>query len=456
MAAKLEADIAVVGAGIAGLVAARGLRAAGRSVAVLEARDRVGGRTLNLELEGGQAVEVGGQWVGPTQPRVLALCDDLGLETFPTYSDGRNVLELGGKRSTYKGTIPRISPLVLADVRRAQRRFERLARSVPPDAPWTAPDAARLDSMTLAGWLDDNVRGERARSLFSIACGAVWGMEPGQITLLWALACASSAGGFEAMISVEGGAQQDRVVGGSQAICETIAEGLAGSLALDSPVGAIDQDGTSVTVTVPGGVVRSRRAIVAMAPDLAGRIAYDPRLAGRREQLTGRMASGALTKCTAVYERPFWRDGGLTGEALSDAGPLETTFDNSPPGEEGPGVIVGFVSGPAAAEHALLGLSERRRRVTECLERLFGEAARHPGAYHEQAWAEEAWSAGGPVCSPAPGTLTAYGDELRRPAGRVHWAGAETATTWCGYMEGAVQSGERAAGEALDAEGWRL
>ncbi|MBA2545543.1 MAG: FAD-dependent oxidoreductase, partial [Solirubrobacterales bacterium] len=422
----------------------------------LEARDRVGGRTLNLELEGGQAVEVGGQWVGPTQPRVLALCDDLGLETFPTYRDGRNVLELGGKRSTYRGTIPRISPLVLADVRRAQRRFERLARSIPPDAPWTAPDAARLDSMTLAGWLDDNVRSERARSLFSIACGTVWGMEPGQITLLWALACASSAGGFEAMISVEGGAQQDRVVGGSQAICETIAEGLAGSLALDSPVGAIDQDGTSVTVTVPGGVVRARRAIVAMAPDLAGRIAYDPRLAGRREQLTGRMASGALTKCTAVYARPFWRDEGLTGEALSDAGPLETTFDNSPPGEDGPGVIVGFVSGPAAAEHALLGLSERRRRVTECLERLFGEAARHPGAYHEQAWAEEAWSAGGPVCSPAPGTLTAYGDELRRPAGRVHWAGAETATTWCGYMEGAVQSGERAAGEALDAEGWRL
>ena len=157
-------------------------------------------------------------------------------------------------------------------------------------------------------------------------------MEPGQITLLWALACASSAGGFEALISVEGGAQQDRIVGGSQAISEAIAEGLAGSLALDSPVAAIEQDGTSVTLTVPGGEIRARRAIVAMAPDLAGRIAYTPRLAGRREQLTNRMASGALTKCTAVYERPFWRDDGLTGEAVSDAGPLETTFDNSPPG----------------------------------------------------------------------------------------------------------------------------
>jgi monoamine oxidase len=456
VAAKLEADIAVVGAGIAGLVAARGLRAAGRSVAVLEARDRVGGRTLNLELEGGQAVEIGGQWVGPTQPRVLALCDELGLETFPTYNRGRNVLELAGKRSTYKGTIPRISPVVLADIRRAQRRFDRLAESVDPDQPWEAPDAARLDSTTLAGWLDDNMRSERARSLFSIACGTVWGMEPGQIPLLWALACASSAGGFEALISVEGGAQQDRIVGGSEAICRSIADGLAGSLALGSPVAAIEQDGTSVTLDVPGGEIRARRAIVAMAPDLAGRIAYTPRLAGRRDQLTNRMASGALTKCTAVYDRPFWRDDGLTGEAVSDAGPLETTFDNSPPGDEAPGVLVGFISGPAAAEHALTSESERRRRVTECLERLFGEAARHPDTYHEQAWAEEAWSAGGPVCSPATGTLTAYGDELRRPAGRIHWAGAETATSWCGYMEGAVQSGERAAGEALDAEGWRL
>lgn len=459
MSAERETDIAVVGAGIAGLVAARRLRAAGRKVAVLEARDRVGGRTLNLPLEGdggGHAVEIGGQWVGPSQSDVLALIDELGLETFPTYAEGRNVLELAGKRSTYKGTIPRISPLVLADVERARRRFEKLARSVPADEPWKAPDADRLDSMTVGGWLRDNVRTERARALFSIACGTVWGMEPGQITLLWALACASSAGGFEAMIDVEGGAQQDRVAGGSQEICTTLAEGLAGSVALSAPVDAIEQDGSSVVLSGPGGSVRARRAIVAMAPDLAGRISYSPRLAGRREQLTGRMASGALTKCTAVYERPFWRDDRLTGEAVSDAGPLETTFDNTPDGDGAPGVLVGFISGPAAAEHALLGESERRRRVTECLERLFGEGARHPGAYHEQAWAEEEWSAGGPVCSPAPGTLTAYGDELRRPAGRVHWAGAETATVWCGYMEGAVQSGERAAGEVLDAEGWRL
>jgi monoamine oxidase len=167
------------------------------------------------------------------------------------------------------------------------------------------------------------------------------------------------------------------------------------------------------------------------------------------------MASGALTKCTAVYDEPFWRDDGLTGEAVTDMGPVETTFDNSPP-DGSPGVLVAFIAGPVAVEHARRPVSERRGAVLDCLARLFGDRARSASGYHEQAWAEEEWSGGGPVCSPAPGTLSLYGDELRRPSGRVHWAGAETATVWCGYMDGAVRSGERAAGEALDAEGWRV
>lgn len=448
-----DADVVVVGAGLAGLMAARRLAAAGRAPLVLEARDRVGGRTLNRPIGDGQVVEIGGQWVGPTQDRLLALASELGVETFPTHYEGRNVLELGGRLRRYKGTIPRLAPHVLLDIDRTRRRLDRLAATVPNDAPWRAPAAAELDATTLRCWLEDNVRTRRARRLFEIVCGTVWGMTPGQMSLLWALHCLNSAGGFDALVDTEGGAQQDRFVGGSQLISVRMADELGDAVVLASPVRAIEQDGSGVSARADGLAVRARRAIVAVSPNLTTRIRFAPSLSGRRDQLAQRMASGALTKCTAVYEEPFWRADGLTGEAVTDQGPIETTFDNSPP-EGSPGVIVGFIAGPTAVEHARLPESERRRRVVECFRRLFGDLAQHPSAYFEQAWAEDEWSGGGPVCSPAPGALTAYGEELRRPSGRVHWAGAETATKWCGYMDGAVRSGERAAGEVLDAEGW--
>jgi len=443
----------VIGAGLAGLVAARRLAEAGRSVIVVEARDRVGGRTVNHELRDGAVAEGGGQWVGPTQDRVLALAEELGVETFPTYYEGKNLLDLGGRRRRYGGTIPRLSPLVLLDVDRARRRIDRLARTVPTDAPWRAPDAERLDTETLGAWVRRNVRTERARSLLEIACGTVWGMPSAQMSLLWALTCIASGGGFDALVDTEGGAQQDRLVGGSQLLSIRLAEGLGKAVVLGSPVRTIEQDGGGVGVRADGGPIRARRAIAAIPPSLCARIRFSPALPGGRDQLVQRMSSGAMTKCTAVYEEPFWRREGLTGEAVTDRGPIITTFDNSPP-DGSPGVLVGFIAGPAAIEHARRPVSERRRVALGCLEALFGERAGHASAYFEQAWAEEEWSGGGPVCSPAPGALVAYGEELRRPSGRVHWASAETSPVWCGYMDGAVRSGERAAREVLDAEGW--
>ncbi len=445
----------VVGAGIAGLSTARRLAAAGRSVVVLEARDRVGGRTLNMPLGDGQVSEIGGQWVGPGQDRVLELASELGLETFPTYHEGRNLLQLGGKRRRYKGTIPRLSPLVLLDIDRARRRLNRLADSVPPEAPWSAPDAEALDGTTVAAWLRHSVSTRKARALFEIAVGTAFGVAPQQMSLLWMLHLVRSCGGFDAMLDVEGGAQQDRIVGGSQAICLRMAEGLGDSVVLGSPVELIEQGPDGVRVGANGLVVSARRAVVAMPPALTTRIRFSPSLSAKRDQLAQWMASGALTKCTAVYETPFWREDGWSGAAVSDEGPVETTFDNSPP-EGSPGVMLGFIAGPKAVEHARKPESERRRIVLDCFARMWGEGARGASAYFEQAWADEEWSGGGPVCHPAPGALVAYGEELRRPSGRVHWAGSETATTWCGYMDGAVRSGDRAAGEVLDAEGWRL
>jgi monoamine oxidase len=452
---RRDADVVVVGAGLAGLSAARELVAARRNVLVIEARDRVGGRTVNASIGAGRVVEMGGQWVGPTQDRLLALAGELGIETFPTYHEGRNLLELRGKLRRYRGTIPRLAPHVLLDIDRARRRLRRAARRVPADAPWTAPKAGELDSQTLASWLRKAARTKKARSLLEIATGTVMGTGTAELSALWMLSYVSSAGGFDALLDVEGGAQQDRFVGGSQLISQRLAAELGDDVVLRAPVRRIAQDGGGVGVEADGVRSRAQRVIVAVPPPLAVRISFAPSLGGRRDQLTQRMAHGALTKCAAVYPEPFWREGGLTGQAVSDRGPVTATFDNSPP-EGAPGVLLGFIAGAEAIRHARRSETDRRRAVLECFERLFGSEAAQPGIYLETAWAEEEWSRGGPVCSFSPGALANYGEALRRPAGRIHWAGAETATVWCGYMEGAVRSGARAAEEVLDAEGWRL
>jgi monoamine oxidase len=450
-----DADVIVVGAGLAGLVAARQLVAARRDVLVLEARDRVGGRTANASIGAGKVVEMGGEWVGPTQDRLLALAQDLRIETFPTFYEGRNLLELGGKIRRYKGTIPRLAPHVLFDVNRARRKLGKAARRVPADAPWSAPKAAELDSQTLATWVRKSARTKKARKLLEIATGTVMGTGTAELSLLWMLSYVSSAGSFDALIDTEGGAQQDRFVGGSQLISRRLAEELGEGVVLSTPVRRVSQDSAGLEVDADGLTARAQRVIVAVPPPLAARISFAPSLGGRRDQLTQRMAHGALTKCAAVYPEPFWRADGLTGQAVTDKGPVSTTFDNSPP-DGSPGVLLGFIAGAEAIRHARRSEAERRRIVLDGFTRLFGPEAAKPGIYLETAWAEEEWSRGGPVCSFAPGALAQYGEALRQPAGRVHWAGAETATVWCGYMEGAVRSGERAAEEVLDAEGWRL
>lgn len=444
-----------MGAGLAGLVAARQLIAARRSVLVIEARDRVGGRTVNASIGAGKVTEMGGQWVGPTQERLLTLAGELGVETFPTYHEGRNLLDLGGKLRRYKGTIPRLAPHVLLDIGRARRKVRRAAGRVPADAPWSAPKARELDSQTLYSWIRRATHTKKARNLLEIATGTVMGTGTAELSALWMLSYVSSAGSFDALIDVEGGAQQDRFVGGSQRISQRLAEELGEVLTLSAPVRRISQDGSGLDVEADGVAARAQRVIVAVPPPLAARISFAPSLGGRRDQLTQRMAHGALTKCAAVYPEPFWREQGLSGQAVSDGGPVSTTFDNSPP-DGAPGVLLGFIAGADAIRHARRSEAERRREVLECFERLFGEQAAKPGIYLETAWAEEEWSRGGPVCSFSPGALAQYGEALRQPAGRIHWAGAETATVWCGYMEGAVRSGELAAEEVLDAEGWRL
>jgi monoamine oxidase len=444
------ADVVVVGAGLAGLAAAREIEALGREVVVLEARDRVGGRTLNEPIGDGKVVEIGAQWVGPTQDRVLALIGELGLETFPTYSAGRNIFERGGRLGHYSGTIPRANPVGLAEVGVAMKRLNLMAAKVPPEAPWRAPKAERWDSETFASWMSRNVRTGAARDILRLAIIGVWAAEPRDVSLLHVLFYIRSAGSLEILTDTEGGAQQDRVVGGSQLISLRMAEALGTAIELSAPVRALRHSPAGVTAVSDRLTVSAKRAIVAIPPTLAGRIAYDPPLSAVRDGLSQRMAQGSVVKCMAVYERPFWRERGLSGAVTSVTGPVSVGFDNSPP-DGSPGVLLGFLEGQAARQAADLSGDERRRLVADCFARLFGPEAAEPIGYVDRAWASDEWSRGCYGGFMPTGAWTDYGAALRAPIGPIHWAGAETALVWNGYMDGAVGSGQDAA-RAIAAE----
>lgn len=444
--ATRNADVAVVGAGFSGLAAALELQSAGLDPIVLEARDRVGGRVLNHELEGGEVVEVGGQWVGPTQHALLELAAELGVATYPTHTEGDNLIVYRGRVRRYRGTIPRINPAVLLEVERMRRKLNRLCRQVPLEAPWSAAGAERWDRITFSEWMRRNSITPGARMLITLAIRSVFGTEPEDVSFLHVLFYLHSARGFDALVDTSGGAQDSRFAGGSQLVAIRMAERIGERVSLEAPVRRIEDAGDGVVIRTDAGDLEAQRVIVAVSPTLAARIDYDPPLPGRRDQMTQRMPQGAIIKCMAVYREPFWRARGLSGSGLADGASVNAIFDNTPPSGS-PGVLLGFLDGRAARDWGSRSLEERRAAVLEVFARLFGPDAASPVDYVERNWAAERWSRGCYSGAFGPSGWTDFGPALREPVGRIHWAGTETATVWNGYIDGAITAGRRAAAE---------
>jgi monoamine oxidase len=456
---RRHVDVVVIGAGFAGLTAAHELVQDDRSVLVLEARNRVGGRVRNKSIGGGEETETGGTFAGPTQNHILELAAEMGVDTFPTFNEGDNVYFADGTRMTYSdsgptGTAPP-DPTIIPDLATVVSRLDEMSKEVPVDAPWEAASAGDWDHQTLEQWINANSASPRFRRLVPAATRPIFGAEPRELSLLFTLFYIAASGDernvgtFERNFNTRDGAQMFRFHGGSQVICNRLARRLGPSVKLGTPVSRIATAKGRVRVESRRYVVTARRVIVAVPPVLAGRIRYSPGLPASRRELTRAMPQGTLLKVTAVYDRPFWRDAGLNGTAVSLNGPVNATFDDSPP-DGSPGVLFGFVGGDEARVHRAKSRADRRAAVLASFAAYFGDAALRPRAYFETDWPGAKWSRGGPVGIAAPGVLLGQGPALREPVGRIHWAGTETSTYWNGYMDGAIRSGKRAAREVLD------
>ncbi|RAV09552.1 monooxygenase [Mycolicibacterium sp. GF69] len=454
MSTPASTDVVVVGAGFAGLSAARALVRLGHDVVVLEGRDRVGGRSSTATIAG-VPVDLGATFVGPTQDAVAELAAELGSAAVPTFSRGKNLIRWRGRVRSYRSTIPRLSIIELLDVSRIQWRFERVCRRVSVEAPWTGSQADSLDSLSLDGWLKSVHASAGTRDLMAIMSRVTWGCEPAQVSMLHAVRYVKAAGGLDRMLDVEGGAQQSRFAAGTQQIAIRIADELTAlghDVILNAVVRSIERhsDGT-LTVTSDHGAVRAKAVIVAIPPEHRKSIAFVPELSPEYGKLAQHWPQGNLSKAYAAYETPFWRAKGLSGEALSDEGPVFITFDVSPDDSDefparggGPGVLLGFVD---ARSFDALPPAQRRERALSGFATLFGEAARQPIDYLDHCWGAEQFAPGGPTAAVPPGSWTTYGPWLRKPVDGIYWAGTETADTWTGFLDGAVRSGRRAADE---------
>jgi monoamine oxidase len=445
---SVEIDVAVVGAGLSGLVCAYRLQRAGVDVVVLEAKGRVGGRLLTSVSRTGVPVDSGGSWVGPRQPAVLGLLDELGIGLVEQFADGRSLLRIGGRIRTYVGDVPRLPPHQLIDLGVALWGLDRLATRL-GSPPWPDTLAARLDATTLRAWMRRRVRTVAARLVIEAATAACFGCRPEELSLLAFAAHVHGNGGLADLIGVRDGALANRIAGGAAALPQELMRRLGGRVRLNWPVTGIRQAADCVTVT-GGGDLRARRVVVATDPATSRGIDHAPQLPVERTELQNRWQMGSGSKTHVIYQRPWWRDRGLSGAALSDSGSVRLTFDVSPP-DTGVGVLLTFLGMPATDDPALLhpdSATERRQRVLTDLATLFGPDAADPVDYVEHDWAHEPWQSGCVPRVPA-GVMRAGQPWLTRPAGRLHWAGAESSHLGEAHMDGAVRAGERAAAEVL-------
>jgi monoamine oxidase len=437
-------DVAVVGAGLSGLMAARLLRRAGLRVTVLEARDRVGGRVWSQPIGAGGWIDFGAQWIAPGQRRIQALVKEFGLATTPSPTRGASVWMAHGGGAPRRGSFP-AGWLAKLDQLLILLRLERLAKQLAARTSPADPQRRALDSQTFAAWLEAKALTQAGREAVSLT------VEEGICASIKDVSCyeviqqLASIGGLAALASAE----QTFLSGGAQAIALRLADELGADLQLDSPVTAVRQDANEVRITTSGGELRAQRVILALPPQLLATISLDGDLSGRAQWCQSAIVKGRVVKSVIVYEQAWWRLDGLNGQVIAPNGPIEHLADASDPAGS-PGILIAFATASRADQLAALEEGQRKTLILDHIRNSLGEAPTPPIAVHSIDWIGDSWSQGGYASRLGLGCSSGDQPCLADPIGRVHFAGTETASQWRSYMEGALQSGERASREVLN------
>lgn len=436
-------DVVIVGAGLSGLAAGWELRKHGKSFAILEAQSRVGGRVLTITHED-STIDLGAQWVSPFQPRIQALLKYFQIKTIPSYNEGKTIFDLHNKRMLSMNKFPPLSPHGRLDLLLTQRKIQEFTKLLTKEGVRQSCISHKCDSITIDNWIEGQMFSKLGKSFFKIFCGELASLELNELSFLDSLWFIQSAGGLEKILTGE----DEWITNGAQTLPRLMAEAMQEEIYMNQPVRKIVWGGNRVTVHTDSNVWMSRKVIVALPPTFSARIQYDPPLPALREQLCQRVGQGSIIKSVIVYATPFWRDQGLSGNSYNDYGPIRATMDSSTPGQP-QGVLTPLIGGKYARRLGQLPPLERKKEIVACLGLLFGNKALDPIALYEKDWSEDPWSRGGYAAHFATGVITEYGTALTDPVGPIHWAGTETANEWRLYMEGAIESGERAAKETL-------
>lgn len=447
---SITKDVVVIGAGAAGLTAAHELRRQGLSVAVLEARDRVGGR-LWTDTVDGAVLEIGGQWVSPDQTALLETLDELGLETYPRYREGDSLYRgRDGELRRFTGELFPVSEETAAAMTALIARLDALTAEIDPDAPWAHPDAVALDTISFEAWLRAQSSDAEAVDNIALYVAAAMLTKPAHaFSALQALLMAASAGSFSHLVDADYILDR-RVIGGLQQVPLLLAERLGADVHLGAPVHRLAWSDGGVVASAPDLEVHARFAVLALAPTLFERIGFEPPLPRLQQQLHQHLSMGFVIKVHAVYDRPFWREAGLSGTAFSPYELVHEAYDNTTHGESR-GTLVGFVSDQRADDVFTLDADARRTRILDALARYYGDEARHPVVYFESDWGSEEWTRGAYAASFDLGGLHRYGPHLRAPIGPVHLACSDMAGAGYQHVDGAIRMGRAAAADILTA-----